>query len=84
VLDLHCDNEAVLHIYSGTPLAAAIAPLSALMQSHATLLTTESGGEPFDEACSRLWWELAQHFATRHPIPRPASPPPSNCAASAM
>jgi predicted deacylase len=69
VLDLHCDNEAVLHIYSGTPLAAAIAPLSALMQSHATLLTTESGGEPFDEACSRLWWELAQHFATRHPIP---------------
>jgi len=69
VLDLHCDNEAVLHIYSGTPLAAAIAPLSALMQSHATLLTTESGGEPFDEACSRLWWELAQHFAGRHPIP---------------
>lgn len=69
VLDLHCDNEAVLHIYSGTPLAAAIAPLSALMQSHATLLTTESGGEPFDEACSRLWWELAQHFGSRHPIP---------------
>ncbi|MYM22020.1 deacylase [Duganella sp. FT135W] len=69
VLDLHCDNEAVLHIYSGTPLAAAIAPLSSLMQSHATLLTTESGGEPFDEACSRLWWELAQHFAGRHPIP---------------
>ncbi|WP_092277602.1 MULTISPECIES: succinylglutamate desuccinylase/aspartoacylase family protein [unclassified Duganella] len=69
VLDLHCDNEAVLHIYSGTPLAAAIAPLSALMQSHATLLTTASGGEPFDEACSRLWWELAQHFAERHPIP---------------
>ncbi|WP_373987102.1 succinylglutamate desuccinylase/aspartoacylase family protein [Duganella sp. BuS-21] len=69
VLDLHCDNEAVLHIYSGTPLAAAIAPLSALMASHATLLTTASGGEPFDEACSRLWWELAQHFGQRHPVP---------------
>ncbi|SHM75354.1 hypothetical protein SAMN05192549_102412 [Duganella sacchari] len=69
VLDLHCDNEAALHIYSGTPLAGAIAPLAALMQSHATLLTTASGGEPFDEACSRLWWELARHFGDRYPIP---------------
>ncbi|RZT08478.1 hypothetical protein SAMN05216319_3108 [Duganella sp. CF402] len=69
VLDLHCDNEAVLHIYAGTPLAEAIAPLSAILGSHATLLAYEAGGEPFDEACSRLWWDLDQHFGHQFPIP---------------
>jgi predicted deacylase len=69
VLDLHCDNEAVLHIYTGTPLAEAIAPLSAILGSYATLLAYEAGGEPFDEACSRLWWDLDQHFEHQFPIP---------------
>ncbi|MEC5218459.1 putative deacylase [Actimicrobium sp. GrIS 1.19] len=62
VLDLHCDNEAVLHLYTGTPLADAVAPLSALLGAHAVLLATESGEQPFDEACGRVWWELAGHF----------------------
>jgi len=69
VLDLHCDNEAVLHIYAGTPLADAAAPLSAYLQSHAVLLALEAGEEPFDEACSRLWWDLAAHFGPGLPIP---------------
>ncbi|WP_343728607.1 succinylglutamate desuccinylase/aspartoacylase family protein [Duganella sp.] len=69
VLDLHCDNEAVLHMYAGTPLAAGIAPLSAILGAHATLLAYEAGGEPFDEACSRLWWDLDRHFQHRYPIP---------------
>jgi predicted deacylase len=69
MLDLHCDNEAVLHLYAGAPLAEAVAPLSALMGAHALLLALESGGEPFDEACSRLWWELAAHFGPQLPIP---------------
>jgi len=62
MLDLHCDNEAVLHLYTGTPLAEDVKPLAALMGAHATLLARESGGEPFDEACSRLWWDLAAEF----------------------
>lgn len=69
VLDLHCDNEAMVHIYTGTPLADAIAPLSALMGAHAVLLALEAGEEPFDEACSRLWWDLAAHFGAALPIP---------------
>ncbi|MES2898098.1 MAG: succinylglutamate desuccinylase/aspartoacylase family protein [Pseudomonadota bacterium] len=69
VLDLHCDNEAVLHIYAGTPLAPAASRLSAYMGAHALLLALEAGGEPFDEACSRLWWDLASHFGPSHPIP---------------
>ena len=69
VLDLHCDNEAVMHIYAGTPLAEAAAPLSAYMGAHALLLALEAGEEPFDEACSRLWWDLAEHFGPALPIP---------------
>ncbi len=69
VLDLHCDNEAVLHIYAGTPLASTAAELSAFMGAHALLVTREAGGEPFDEACSRLWWDLAAHFGPELPIP---------------
>jgi predicted deacylase len=69
VLDLHCDNEAVLHIYAGTPLADGIAPLARLMGAHAVLLALAAGGEPFDEACSRLWWDLQEHFGDAYPIP---------------
>jgi predicted deacylase len=69
VFDLHCDNEAVLHIYAGTPLANDIAPLSAILGAHAVLLAYEAGGEPFDEACSRLWWDLDAHFEHQFPIP---------------
>ncbi|MGB9107817.1 MAG: succinylglutamate desuccinylase/aspartoacylase family protein [Telluria sp.] len=69
MLDLHCDNEAVLHLYTGTPLAEQVKPLAALLGAHATLLARESGGEPFDEACSRLWWTLADHFGPETPIP---------------
>lgn len=69
VLDLHCDNEAVVHIYTGTPLADKVAPLSAIMQAHAVLLALEAGEEPFDEACSRLWWDLASHFGPDTPLP---------------
>lgn len=62
VLDLHCDNEAVLHMYTGTPLVEAVQPLADLMGARALLVAKESGGEAFDEACSRLWWDLADHF----------------------
>jgi predicted deacylase len=69
MLDLHCDNEAVLHMYAGEPLAEAVQPLATLMGAHALLLARESGGEPFDEACSRLWWDLAEHFGPEVAIP---------------
>jgi predicted deacylase len=69
VLDLHCDNEAVMHMYAGEPLVEAVQPLSALLGAYALLVARQSGGEPFDEACSRLWWELAEQF------PEAAIPP---------
>ncbi|MGO4382218.1 succinylglutamate desuccinylase/aspartoacylase family protein [Pseudoduganella sp. RAF53_2] len=72
VLDLHCENEGALHLYAGTPLCDAVQPLADLMQASALLYTLGAGGEPFDEACSRSWWDLAAHFGARYPIP-PAS-----------
>jgi len=65
VLDLHCDNQAVLHLYTGTPLVQQGMRLAAYLGAHAVLVTTESGGDPFDENCSRHWWELAAHFANQ-------------------
>lgn len=68
VLDLHCDAEATLHLYTLTPLQALGAELGALMGARAILLADESGDSPFDEACSRPWLVLQQAFAD-HPIP---------------
>jgi predicted deacylase len=62
VLDLHCDLEAVMHLYLGTPLWPAARDLAADLASEATLLAEESGGNPFDEAFSVPWWRLARRF----------------------
>ena len=67
VLDLHCDLEALLHVYLGTPGWPGAADLSAQLGSRATLLATESGGYPFDEAVAGPWWALAGQFP-QYPI----------------
>ncbi len=68
VLDLHCDEEALLHLYMGTPLWPAGSDLSAQLGSRVTLLAARSGGNPFDEAVGGFWWELAERFP-QQPIP---------------
>jgi len=76
VLDLHCDSEAVMHLYTLTPQAEAFAPLTALLGCEAVLLAEESGDDPFDEACSRSWLEIAR----RHPD----RPVPTGCLATTV
>jgi predicted deacylase len=68
VLDLHCDHQATMHLYTGTPVAEAVQPLATLLGARALLLARDSGDHPFDETVSRIWWELAEHFAGRFPI----------------
>ena len=70
-LDLHCDGEAVLHVYLGTPLWPEATDLSAQLGSKATLLAEVSGGNPFDEAVGGVWWALQKRF--------PGSPIPPAC-----
>lgn len=68
VLDLHCDLEAVTHLYLGTPLWPEARDLAADIGSRATLLAEVSGGHPFDEAFSGIWWSLQRRFPER-PLP---------------
>lgn len=68
VLDLHADNEALLHLYVGTPLWPGAADLAAELDARAVLTAEVSGGHPFDEACGGPWWQLAKRFPDL-PIP---------------
>ncbi len=70
VLDLHCDAQAVLHLYCETPAWTQCEPLSRFLGARVTLLATDSGDNPFDEACSQVWWKWQRHFGGRFPIPQ--------------
>ncbi len=62
VLDLHCDTDAVMHVYALTPQAPLAEALGAALGARAVLLATESGDLPFDEACTRPWYQLQQKY----------------------
>lgn len=69
VLDLHCDHEAELHIYTGDLLWPEVADLSAELGAKAVLLARTSGGHPFDEAFSGAFATLHERFGSQKPIP---------------
>ncbi len=73
VLDLHCDCEAVLHIYTETPCWPRLEPLTRLLGARAVLLAQDAGGVSFDECFSGLWWKLAERLKAdglAHPLPQ--------------
>lgn len=69
VLDLHCDFEAVEHLYTTPEAWPKVEPLARYLGSQANLLATDSGGQSFDECFTLVWWELKQRFEGRFPIP---------------
>jgi predicted deacylase len=71
VLDLHCDSEALMHVYLGAARWPDGADLAAELGSEATLLADESGGNPFDEVFSGLWTKL-KGLIPEHPVPHGA------------
>ena len=68
VLDLHCDGEAEVHLYTQPVSADAILPLASFLQCRAALIADVSGGEPFDEALVKPWQELSRRYPDL-PIP---------------
>ena len=73
VVDLHCDWDAVLHLYSEEACWAPLEPLARLAGARAVLLARDSGGGPFDECLSGLWWQLAERLrdaGIAHPLPQ--------------
>lgn len=71
VLDLHCDNEAVMHLYTSPSSWPQVEPLARLLGAEAMLLASESGGEPFDESCSMVWGHLNQLWQAQRGQPGP-------------
>jgi uncharacterized protein len=72
VLDLHCDWEAVMHLYTNPDRWDEVEPLARYLQAQASLLALNSVGDPFDEIHSFCWSTLRMRFGERYPIPHSA------------
>lgn len=68
VLDVHCDNESLLHLFIVPELWPQAEDLAIELESPVTFLAPPSGGNPFDEVWSSLWVDLIARFPD-HPIP---------------
>jgi predicted deacylase len=60
VLDLHCDTDGILHLYSSRSQRAQAVALARCMQIKAVFLEDRAGGTPFDEAIAQCWSVLQQ------------------------
>lgn len=69
VLDLHCDLEAALHLYTTAELWPDVEPLARYLDAKASLLVLNSAGNPFEEIHSFCWSRLRERFGSRYPIP---------------
>ncbi|HRF45118.1 MAG TPA: M14 family metallopeptidase [Candidatus Competibacteraceae bacterium] len=63
VFDLHCDGEALLHLYASRWQRDEAVALGAELGAAVVLLEENPGGGPFDEACAGLWWKLREALA---------------------
>lgn len=62
VLDLHCDERAVLHMYTLPQLWTSFEPLACYLGSQCQLLSEGSGVNPFDELLSTAWLNLQRDY----------------------
>ena len=62
VLDLHCDDAALNHLYMVPQLWPDASDLSAFMGAEASFLEEDSGGGSFDEVWPGLWLKLARRY----------------------
>jgi predicted deacylase len=68
VLDLHCDDESLKHIFTSPDLMPGLQDLADRMQVAATLTAEDSGGGSFDEVLPNLY-RKAQRANPDFPIP---------------
>lgn len=68
VLDLHCDNEALVHLFVTPESMAELTELADHMGSVAQLTAEDSGGGSFDEVWPSLWTRLRAAHPDK-PIP---------------
>ena len=62
VIDLHCDSNALLHMYTHTQLWPEMRDLAGDLGTYCTLLADAGEGTCFDEVCSNVWQNLADKY----------------------
>ena len=68
VLDLHCDEPSLVHLFIMPQLIPEWEDLAAWIGAHATLMAEDSGGGSFDEVFPTPWVQMQRAFPD-HPIP---------------
>lgn len=85
VLDLHCDFEAAVHLYTEPACLEVLQPLAAWLGAKAVLVAEGSGGRCFDEVLSGVWWQLRQGLHRRWGAAWvQARPIPQGCASTTL
>lgn len=69
VLDLHCDDEALMHVYMQPVHWPEFADLAAELGARASLLCMDSKAFSFDETFSMPWSKLKDAVGDKFPIP---------------
>jgi predicted deacylase len=69
VLDLHCDDEALMHVYMQPVHWPDFQDLAAELGAVASLLCADSKACSFDETFSLPWTKLAEAIGDKFPIP---------------
>lgn len=69
VFDLHCDNEALMHLYSSARHRDLAGELACDLGAPVVLLEEDPGGSPFDEANAGVWWKLKEKMGPDYPVP---------------
>lgn len=62
VLDLHCDNFSVVHMYTMPDTWTPFEPLARYLGSECQLVAVDSNASSFDEVLSGVWVALRQHY----------------------
>lgn len=62
VLDLHCDQEGMMHLYASSLRPEITSALCAAVGASLALIADDSGGQPFDEAHTQPWRHLQARF----------------------
>ncbi len=69
ILDMHCDDEALMHIYTTNDYWPDAKDLAAETGSRAVFLATDSGGQSFEEQIYLAFHKMRVAFGDKFPIP---------------
>jgi len=71
VLDMHCDDVALMHIYTTNVYWPRAQDLAADIGAKVVMLCNDSGAQSFDEAFFLPWYKLQKELGPDLPLPVP-------------